>query len=132
MLKTLFIIILYLFTETCCSCPRIKGSPNNYPPKTLDGNDTSIYTMLKIHDSQRRGGNLLCLIDWESYRPEKHCWVAAKDVLDPDLVVDFYPHYQDKPEPRYPHPFSSSSAAVHQGSCVFSHPSFGTSTVRSA
>ncbi len=36
------------------------------------------------------GGLLVCLIDWDGYRPEERSWVARDDEIDPTLLTEFH------------------------------------------
>ncbi len=48
------------------------------PPEIIE--EPTIYQVREILDSQRRGGHLEYLIDWEGYGPEERSWVARDDV----------------------------------------------------
>ncbi len=66
------------------------------PPEIIE--EPTIYQVREILDSQRRGGHLEYLIDWEGYGPEERSWIARDDVLDPSLLIDY--RHPDRPVPR--------------------------------
>ncbi|KAL0186330.1 hypothetical protein M9458_018000, partial [Cirrhinus mrigala] len=68
------------------------------PPEVLD--QPSIFTVHEILDSQRRGGHLEYLVDWEGYGPEERSWVPRDDILDPTLLQDVHRSHPDRPAPR--------------------------------
>ncbi len=68
------------------------------PPKIIE--EPLVYRVQDILDSQRWGGRLEYLIDWEGYGPEKRSWVDWDDVLDPSLLAEFHLNHLDRPAPR--------------------------------
>ncbi|XP_016365091.1 uncharacterized protein LOC107706037 [Sinocyclocheilus rhinocerous] len=51
------------------------GEPDGPPPPEID-NEQLVYCVNTILDSQRRGGCLEYLVDWEGYSPEERSWIA--------------------------------------------------------
>lgn len=47
------------------------------------------FTVLRILDSRQVRGHYQYLVDWESYGPEAHSWVPARDIMDPKLIRCF-------------------------------------------
>ncbi len=68
------------------------------PPEIIE--EPLIYRVQEILDSQRRGGRLEYLIDWEGYGPEERSWVDRNNVLDTSLLAEFHLNHPDHPAPR--------------------------------
>ncbi len=69
-------------------------------PLPLIQENGAIYEVRAILDSQRRGGKLEYLVDWEGYGPEKRSWISKDDILDPALTEEFHAKFPDRPAPR--------------------------------
>ncbi len=70
------------------------------PPLPLILEDGAVYEVRTILDSQRRGGRLEYLVDWEGYGPEKRSWIPRDDILDPALMEEFHSNFPNRPAPR--------------------------------
>ncbi|KAL0202748.1 hypothetical protein M9458_000766, partial [Cirrhinus mrigala] len=92
---TFHVSLLKPFFPSATETPGAEAGPP--PPEVLD--QPSIYMVHKILDSQRQGGHLEYLIDWEGYGPEKRSWVPRDDVLDPTLLAEFHWDHPDHPPP---------------------------------
>lgn len=74
-------------------------APCNTPPPALTVDGEPAYVVRAFLDSQRRGGQLQYLVDWDGYGQEECSWVAPEDVLDPFLKAEF--HWRPRcPRPR--------------------------------
>ncbi len=80
--------------------PSTEPGPNEEPPLPLILEDGTIYEVKKLLDSQRRGGQLEYLVDWEGYGPEERSWVPRNDILDPTLLEEFHSTHPKRPAPR--------------------------------
>ncbi|KAK3549490.1 hypothetical protein QTP86_002329 [Hemibagrus guttatus] len=87
------------FTITCQVNPVTPGEAEQ-PPPPLIMDEGSAYLVKDILDSQRRGGRLEYLVDWEGYGPEERSWVPRNDVLNPALLEEFHARHPDRPAPR--------------------------------
>ncbi|KAL0146841.1 hypothetical protein M9458_057780 [Cirrhinus mrigala] len=74
--------------------------PPVLPPSSTEPVEEGIYRVWEILDSRRRGGALQYLVDWEDFGPEERSWVPRDDILDPDLLREFYAAHASKPAPR--------------------------------
>ncbi len=80
--------------------PSTEPGLSEEPPLLQILEDRAIYEVKEILDSQRRGGQLEYLVDWEGYGPEERSWVPRNDILDPALLNEFHSTYPDQPAPR--------------------------------
>ncbi len=69
-------------------------------PLPLIQDEGAIYRLKEILESQRHGGKLEYLVDWEGYGPEERSWVPREDVLDPTFLEEFHSAHPDRPAPR--------------------------------
>ncbi|KAK3518375.1 hypothetical protein QTP86_021171 [Hemibagrus guttatus] len=67
-------------------------------PLLLD--DGAAYGVREILDSQRRGGQLEYLVDWEGYGPEECSWVPCNNIVYPNLLETFHSANPNRPAPR--------------------------------
>lgn len=70
------------------------GELSHVPPPSQD---KGVYLVQFCLDSQRRGGRLEYLVDWQGYSPDEGYWVPRDDILDPDLLTYFY---ENRPNQR--------------------------------
>ncbi|XP_007229102.3 uncharacterized protein LOC103032456 isoform X2 [Astyanax mexicanus] len=107
------------FESSCLTPdPLAEDNPSDVTPVTERVEGTSTYSVREIMDSRRCAGSLQYLVDWEGYGPEERSWVAAKDMLDPDLVADYHARHPDRPAPRprgRPRSSLPSSARARRG-----------------
>lgn len=73
--------------------------PMEEPPLPLIQEDGIIYKVDEMLDSQRCGGRLEYLVDWEGYGPEEGSWVPRVDILNPTLLEAFHSTHPDRPGP---------------------------------
>ncbi|KAK3511404.1 hypothetical protein QTP70_007228 [Hemibagrus guttatus] len=69
------------------------------PPLPFLLDDGTTYEVKEILDSQRHGGQLEYLVDWEGYGPEERSWVARDDILDPNLLEALHAAHSHRPAP---------------------------------
>ncbi|KAL0151632.1 hypothetical protein M9458_053033 [Cirrhinus mrigala] len=93
---TFHVSLLKPFSPSATDTPGAEAEPP--PPEVLE--QSSVFTVREILDSQRRGGRLEYLIDWEGYGPEERSWVNRDDVLDPLLLLEFHRSHPNRPAPR--------------------------------
>ena len=70
------------------------------PPPPLDIKEGPAYAVRSLLDSQRCGGWLQYLMDWEGYGTEEQCWVPVDNILDPNIICDFHLRPLDRPTPH--------------------------------
>ncbi|XP_056611990.1 uncharacterized protein LOC130428149 [Triplophysa dalaica] len=86
--STFHVSLLKPFTDPLSSSPTESDVPDSpSPPEVTE--EESIYKVIAIMDSHRRGSQLEYLIDWEGIGPKERSRVNRDDVLDPALLEEF-------------------------------------------